>query len=106
MDREKKIRRLISMKKYFLEAGLGMIAVFVIDIAIDYIASGLRGETFSPHLMTFILLMGIVFIIASGLRGETFSPHLMTFILLMGIVFIVLHFICKVMLSRFLKAQR
>ncbi len=80
MDSEKRIRRLISMKKYFLEAGLGMIAVFVIDIAIDYIASGLRGETFSPHFMTFILLMGIVFI--------------------------VLHFICKVMLSRFLKAQR
>lgn len=62
MDREKRIRRLISMKKYFLEAGLGMIAVFVIDIAIDYIASGLRGETFSPHFMTLILLMGVVFI--------------------------------------------
>lgn len=80
MDREKRIRRLISMKKYFLEAGLGMIAVFVIDIAIDYIASGLRGETFSSHFMTLILLMGVVFI--------------------------VLHFVCRIMLSKVLEAQR
>lgn len=78
MDREKRIRRLISMKKYFLEAGLSMIAVFVIDIAIDYIASGLRGETFSPHFMTLILLMGVVFI--------------------------VLHFVSRIMLSKVLEA--